>query len=147
MDREKNIIITSSFNYSSNNTPVATVNSLGEISAVASGESIIKITGSSAVGYLVVGVDITPVGIDNHIINISGSSTIALNGQQTYTASVTNNLPVTWTLKSVYSGGTAGGTIVSQTSSSCAVKRTTTGAFKLIATIKDTNKSQEMIIN
>jgi hypothetical protein len=146
-DREKNSIITSTFNYSSNNTAVATVNSLGEISAVTSGESIIKITGSSAVGYLVVGVDITPVSIDNHIINISGSSTIVLNGQQAYTAVVTNNLPVTWTLKSVYSGGTAGGTIVSQTSSSCVVKRTTTGAFKLIATIKDTSKSQEMIIN
>ena len=147
LDREKNIIIASTFNYSSNNTAIATVNSLGEISAVASGESIIKITGSSAVGYLVVGVDVMPVSIDNHIINISGSSTIVLNGQQTYTVSVTNNLPVTWTLKNVHSGGTAGGTIVSQTSSSCAVKRTTTGAFKLIATIKDTNKLEEMIIN
>lgn len=146
-DREKNIIIASSLNYSSNNTAVAIVNTSGEISAVASGESIIKITGSSAVGYLVVGVDITPISIDNHIINISGSSTIVLNGQQTYTAVVTNNLPVTWTLKSVYSGGTAGGTIVSQTSSSCIVKRTTAGAFKLVATIKDTNKSQEISIS
>lgn len=146
-DREKNIIIASSLNYSSNNTSVATVNSLGEILGVASGESIIKITGSSAIGYLVVGVDIMPVPIDSHIINISGSSTIVLNGQQTYTAVVTNNLPVTWTLKSVYNGGTAGGTIVSQTSSSCIVKRTTTGAFKLVATIKDTNKSQEMNIS
>ena len=85
--------------------------------------------------------------IKGHIINISGSSTIVLNGQQTYTVSVTNNLPVTWTLKNVHSGGTAGGTIVSQTASSCVAKRTTTGAFKIIATIKDTNKSQEMIIN
>ena len=146
-DREKNIIIDSSLKYSSNNTAVATVNSLGEILGVASGESIIKITGSSAIGYLVVGVDIMPVPIDSHVINISGSSTIVLNGQQTYTAVVTNNLPVTWTLKSVYSGGTAGGTIVSQTSSSCVVKCTRSGTFILLATIKDTNKSEEMNIN
>ena len=146
-DREKNIIIASSLNYSSNNTGVATVNTSGEISAVASGESIIKITGSSAIGYVVVGVDITPVPIDNHVINISGSSTIVLNGQQTYTVVMTNNLPVTWTLKSIYSGGTVGGTIVSQTSNSCAIKCTKTGTFKLVATIKDTNKSQEMSIN
>ena len=146
-DREKNNIIASSLKYSSNNTAVATVNSLGEILGVASGESIIKITGSSAIGYLVVGVDIMPVPIDSHVINISGSSTIVLNGQQTYTAVVTNNLPVTWTLKSVYSGGTAGGTIVSQTSSSCVVKCTRSGTFILLATIKDTNKSEEMNIN
>ncbi|MGY0373215.1 hypothetical protein [Clostridium sp. JNZ J1-5] len=148
LDRERELYIDDSLRVTSNNPSVATVNEEGIITGVAQGEAIIKMCNSKTINYIVVGVDLEPISLEKHEIVILGSSTLASNSQQLYNATVTNNLPVAWSLKGTSSmGGVSGVSILNQNGDTCTLKCTRSSKFILICTIKDTNISSEIIIN
>lgn len=148
LDRELDLYIDDSVSFTSNNPSVATVNEEGLITGIAQGEAVIRIGNSKTCNYVVVGVDLEPIPLEKHEIAISGSSTIASNTQQVYTAEVTNNLPIIWSVKGTASmGSTSGISILNQSGKNCTIKCTRNNEFRLICTIKETNKSSEIIIN
>lgn len=148
LDRERELYIDDSLRFTSNNPSVVTVNDEGIITGVAQGEAVIRIYNSKTTNYVVVGVDGEPIPLEEHEIIISGSSTIASNTQQVYTATVTNNLSVTWSLKGSSSiGGVSGVSIVNQAGNTCTVKCTKNTKFTLVCSIQGTTISSEIIIN
>lgn len=148
LDREMELYIDENVTFTSNNLSVATVNNEGIIIGVSQGEAVVKMSNTKASNYVVVGVNMEPVPLDDHEIIITGNRTIAPNTQQVYTAEVTNNLPIIWSIKGSSSMGSVSGiSITNQSGNSCTVRCTKSNEFRLICSIKETNKSYEIVIN
>lgn len=148
LDQETNIVSNPKFTYSTYNSAITSISSDGIIKGLSTGECLISISSGTILKTITCGVDIVAIPLEQHTIEISGSLSIPVNTQQVYTATVTNNLPVTWSLKgSSAIGGVSGVSIVNQTGNTCTVKCTKSTKFTLVCSIQGTIVSSEIIIN
>jgi hypothetical protein len=128
-----NILINPIVVYSSSNPLKVTVNSLGVVTPIALGGSIITTTSNGVSNSINITV-VNTVIVDNYLIVISGNEDILYGANETYTAIVTNNgnvenKSVTWSITI----GSNYGSIVSQNGTTCVLKNIASGTVVLNA--------------
>lgn len=137
--------------YSSSDTDVATVSSVGVVTCIAEGTALITATFNSVSGTLNLIVQ-SEVIEDNYTVLVSGASTVKLNSNITLTSTIYNNgtedssKSVTWTFSNQDLSSNIYCTLVSSTGSSITLKATSNNSYVNKYVVVRASKSDDALV-